>query len=86
MGCKSPIIDTQLTEAQKMKIAETLATIGTIIGFYLISENVLLAGFAISLTSNILWIIWSVDADARGILVVNCLLAFSSVNGILGNF
>lgn len=67
-----------------MKLCETLATIFTIIGFYLVSENMLLVGFGISLTANILWIVWSVDAGARGILAVNSMLALSSVNGIFG--
>ena len=69
-----------------MKLAETLATIFTILGFYLISDGVFLVGFSISLVANILWMIWAADSAARGILIVNALLAFSAMNGIIGNF
>ena len=69
-----------------MKIAETLATIFTILGFYLISDGVFLIGFSISLVANILWMVWASDSGAKGILIVNSLLAFSALNGIIGNF
>jgi hypothetical protein len=67
-----------------MKIIETLATILTIIGFFMLSENVLLVGFATSLAANVLWLAWSYESKAWGIMVVNSALAVSSVNGILG--
>ena len=67
-----------------MNITEILATLFTVIGFYLISENILIIGFSISLASNVLWLIWSADNNARGIFLVNSLLAFSSTNGLLG--
>ena len=67
-----------------MKIAELLATILTITGFYLISEQQFLVGFCLSLTANVLWMIWATSVDARGIFVVNACLAFSAMNGILG--
>lgn len=67
-----------------MKIIEILATLFTITGFYLISENMLLTGFSISLMANIFWLVWSTDNDAKGIFLVNSLLAISAVNGLLG--
>jgi hypothetical protein len=66
------------------KIAELLATILTITGFYLLSENMLITGFGISCTANILWLIWSADAGARGIFLVNSLLFLSGINGLFG--
>jgi len=67
-----------------MKIVELFATLCTVIGFYLVSESYLLVGFSISLAANFLWLVWAADTSARGIFVVNSLLAFSAVNGILG--
>lgn len=68
-----------------MKTLEFTATICTVLGFYLISQNILLWGFVISLMANVFWICWASRLPARGILVVNALLAFSAINGIMGN-
>ncbi len=67
-----------------MKIIETFATILTIVGFFLLSEHFMLAGFATSLAANVLWLAWAYETKAYGILVVNAALAVSSVNGMLG--
>ena len=68
------------------KIIELLATVGTVLGFFLVSAQILLVGFTISFTSQILWIIWARKAKAVGIIAVNCLLLISSANGIMQSF
>lgn len=67
-----------------MRAIETLATIFTVVGFFLISEKILLAGFATSLAANVLWLAWGYESKAWGIMIVNAALAVSSVNGLLG--
>lgn len=68
-----------------MKFIEALATILTIAGFFMLSEGMLVAGFATSFAANILWIMWAYNGRAWGILVVNSALIVSSTNGLLGN-
>lgn len=65
-----------------MRAVEVVATILTILGFFLISERVYIVGFTLSLFSNILWLLWAYDKKAWGIIVVNACLAVSSLNGI----
>ena len=69
-----------------MRATETLATLFTLLGFYLISDSVFLVGFSLALVGNILWGLWATGSGARGILIVNAIMAFSSLNGIIGNF
>lgn len=66
-----------------MRAIEVLATILTIVGFFLLSEKVYIVGFTISLFSNMLWLLWGYEKKAWGIIVVNACLAVSSINGII---
>ena len=66
-----------------MKAVEILATIFTVVGFFLLSEKFLQYGFMVSIIANLLWICWSLDKSAWGILTVNSLLLLSSVNGLM---
>lgn len=66
-----------------MKIVEILATLGTIAGYFAISLGILKIGFVLSAFSQILWLVWAYDCNARGIMVVNACLLLSSVNGML---
>lgn len=65
-----------------MRSIEILATIMTIVGFFLLSEKVFVVGFTVSLFSNVLWLVWGADQKAWGIVTVNACLALSSINGI----
>ena len=69
-----------------MKLCEALATLLTIAGFFLISENILIAGFTIALVSNILWLVWASDSGAKGIFLVNGVMLLVSLNGLINNF
>lgn len=62
-------------------VTEYLATFLTLIGFYMISEA-MIAGFAISLISNILWIVWANHKNAAGIMAVNLVLLIINLNGL----
>lgn len=66
-----------------MKLTETLATILSIVSFFLISESFFLLGFSLSLSANILWLLWAADQQAKGIFVVNACLAMASTNGLI---
>lgn len=66
------------------KAVEVLATVTTIIGFYLLSEHLMVPGFLISLSANALWLVWGFFNKANGIMIVNACLAVSSINGIIG--
>jgi len=77
-----------ITEARKMfkelmVVLEILATILTIVSFYLISENILLVGFSLSLLGQLIWLIWAADKNAHGIFIVNVALAVASTNGLM---
>jgi hypothetical protein len=67
-----------------MKIIELIGTLLTVIGFYLISEQAYLAGFAISMLGSFFWLVWSVESKAHGIFVINAIFVFVNLNGILG--
>lgn len=64
-----------------MKAVELLATVLTIAGFFLLSEKVGFLGFVVSIISNILWIVWGLDTNARGIIIVNAFLLLCGING-----
>ena len=66
-----------------MKKLEGAATLGTLVGYLLVSQQIMLAGLLISAVGSILWIIWARNqlVTARGIIVVN---TFLLVFGILG--
>ena len=66
-----------------LRIVEYAATLGTILGFYIVSEGCTF-GFYISLLSNILWIVWGYRTSSRGIVLVNLFLGAAAINGILG--
>jgi hypothetical protein len=66
-----------------MKAIEVLATIFTVVGYFLLSEKMLQWGFMVSIIANLLWICWSLDKSAWGIMTVNSLLLLSAVNGLL---
>lgn len=64
-----------------MKAVELLATVLTIAGFFLLSEKVVFLGFVVSIISNILWIVWGLGTNARGIIIVNAFLLLCGING-----
>jgi hypothetical protein len=66
----------------KMEPVELLATIGTILGYFLVTTGILGVGFTISAISQVLWLVWAGRKEAWGIIVVNACLLLSSLNGI----
>jgi nicotinamide riboside transporter PnuC len=64
-----------------IKTAEWLATIGTVLALYMLSENNS-AGFSIGLISNIIWMYWAHETKANGILAVNAIMLFINLNGL----
>jgi hypothetical protein len=74
------------TGGNEMGTAEILATIGTILGYFLVTEGVLGFGFAISALAQIAWIVWALSGQSKawGIVIVNCCLLVASINGLMG--
>lgn len=65
---------------------EILATIATILGFFLVSTgNFALIGFTVSAAANCLWIVWGLQVRANGIITVNACLLIAALNGILNS-
>jgi hypothetical protein len=64
------------------KTIETLATIGTLAGFYLIGRNPEL-GYTVAGFSNLLWIIWAMPKKAVGIIIVNVIMLAISVLSLI---
>lgn len=64
-----------------MKILEFIATVGTLIGLYYISEGNI-QGFTISMLSNIAWLAWAYHTNANGVLLVNAIMIFLNLNGL----
>jgi len=63
------------------QIIEALATVLTIVGLYLLSENVS-HGFTIGMFSNILWMYIAHERNMLGLLITNLLLMFINLNGL----
>lgn len=68
-------------QTNMIRIAEWLATAGTIIGLYLLSENNI-QGFSVGLFSNILWMYWANETKSNGIFFVNVVLLIINLNGL----
>jgi hypothetical protein len=64
---------------QKMKYLELAATIATILGYYLVTQNFWVVGLTISLFSNIGWIIWGANGKAYGLIIVNLFLMLANI-------
>lgn len=64
-----------------LKILELCATIGTVAGFWMVSENMAL-GFGVSLLSNVSWLAWAYYKKAPGIAVTNVFLMGAALNGL----
>ena len=76
-------MDSSTKGSNEMKAIEYSATVLTMVGFFLISSKVFLLGFALSIVSNVLWVIWAKSSKATGIIIVNSVLFISGVNGII---
>ena len=64
-----------------IKAAEWLATIGTVLALYMLSESNI-HGFSVGLLSNIAWMYWAHEKNASGILAVNAIMLFINLNGL----
>ena len=63
------------------KLIELLATVGTILGLYLLSEGNI-SGFTIGMLSNILWLYIGHEKDMYGLMLTNAILIFINLNGL----
>lgn len=73
-----------MTKGKQMsltKIIESLATIGTLVGLYLISEGNA-NGFTVGGISNILWMAYANEEKQTGIMIVNAILLLINLNGL----
>ena len=62
---------------------EALAGLASLIGYWLISENLLLAGFYVSIVGEILWCYWGWLKEAYIFIAVTFVFFILSVNGII---
>ena len=62
-------------------IIEEVETVLTIVGLYLLSENIL-HGFTIGMFSNILWMYIAHEKNMLGLLTTNALLLIINLNGL----
>ena len=65
-----------------MKFVEIFATVLTIVSLFLLSEQILIAGFTVGIMSNILWLLYAEQKQLIGIGVVNAILIFINLNGL----
>jgi hypothetical protein len=68
-----------------MKKLEITATIGTMIGYLLVSQQIMLAGLIVSLVASTLWIIWAKfqTIACNGLLIVNGFLVGCGILGLI---
>ena len=64
-----------------LQVIEGLATVGTIVGLYLISEGIIY-GFTISLFATILWMYVAHERNMVGLLITNVILVIINLNGL----
>ena len=61
---------------------ETVATLATIIGYYMIAGGFVPAGFAVALLGNVCWMAWGIGNKAAGIIIVNVFMLHASLIGL----
>lgn len=65
-----------------MNMIEIFATIGTLLGLFLLSEQIMIAGFTVGIMSNLLWILYAEQKKLMGIFIVNAIMIFINLNGL----
>ena len=65
-----------------MNFLEIFATIGTLLGLFLLSEQIAVAGFTVGIMSNLLWILYAEQKKLMGIFIVNAIMIFINLNGL----
>ena len=75
--------ETNSCQDSSMIWLEAAAGLASLIGYWFISENLLLMGFYVSIVGEILWIWWGWIKEAYFFIAVTVVFFILSVNGII---
>ena len=67
------------------KNSEIGATVLTILGYLLITQQIMLIGLIVAIVGNIVWIVWAwwQVIEMRGLIVVNSFMLFVGLFGLI---
>ena len=66
----------------ELKMIELLATIGTLIGYFLITKDIYILGLTIGLFSNIIWLYIGHERNMLGLMITNFFFIIINLNGL----
>jgi len=67
------------------KLTEIAATVLTIVGYTLITQQLMLAGILVAIVGNIVWILWAwfQTLDMKGLIIVNSFMLCAGIVGLI---
>jgi len=62
---------------------EAIAGFTALLGYFLISENILIWGFSVSIIGEVLWAVWGYVVKAYFFIVMSLAFLIASINGLV---
>ena len=72
-----------LGSAYKQDPLQFWSAVVSVIGVYLVSENILLIGWSINLFADSLWVWWGAIHKAHFLIALQVVFVFIAINGII---